>query len=180
MYQTPYRNAVHCIRSVYKTEGMKAFYRSFTTQLTMNVPFQVLHFVGYEYLQDLLNQSRSYNPLSHMVSGALAGGVAAACTTPLDVARTYLNTHEQRRGLRGEQQVRGMLRALRKIYQISGARGYFRGISPRVIFQMPSTAISWSVYELFKYILGLKEAERQEVHQPTCDADSLARHTPPR
>ncbi|VDL80747.1 unnamed protein product [Nippostrongylus brasiliensis] len=24
----------------------------------------------------------------------------------------------------------------------------------RVIFQVPATALSWSVYELFKYVLG--------------------------
>ncbi|VDM71363.1 unnamed protein product [Strongylus vulgaris] len=24
----------------------------------------------------------------------------------------------------------------------------------RVVFQMPATALSWSVYELFKYVLG--------------------------
>ena len=122
----------------------------------MNIPFQVLHFVSYEFLQDHLNPSREYNPLSHTLSGAGAGACAAAVTTPLDVAKTFLNTQEQRKD-QSTGRVRGMVPTLLKIKQISGFRGYFKGLSARVIYQMPSTAICWSVYEFFKYTLGLKE-----------------------
>lgn len=159
LYHSPYKGAFQCIRTVYQTEGIKAFYRSYTTQLSMNVPFQVVHFVMYESFQDRFNPTRHYNPLSHMLSGAGAGGVAAAITTPLDVAKTFLNTYEQRTGIGSDEKVRGMFKALVKIYQVSGFRGYFRGLSARVIYQVPSTALCWSVYELFKQILGLKQAE---------------------
>ncbi len=123
----------------------------------MNIPFQVLHFVTYEFLQDHLNSSREYNPLSHTLSGAGAGACAAAITTPLDVAKTFLNTQEQRRHLT-DGHVRGMTSTLIKIYNISGFKGYWKGLNARVVYQMPSTAICWSVYEFFKYSLGLKEA----------------------
>ena len=157
MYNSPYRGAFHCIRTIFVTEGVRAFYRSYTTQLSMNIPFQVIHFISYEKLQDVYNYSRSYNPLSHMLSGAGAGALASALTTPLDVAKTYLNTTAQRRTLGRESQVRGMLAALGKIYYTSGLLGYFRGVTARVVYQVPSTAICWSVYEFFKYSLGLKE-----------------------
>ncbi|CAI8016978.1 Mitoferrin-1 [Geodia barretti] len=39
MYSSPYRGVFHCVSSVYQTEGLSAFYRSYTTQLTMNIPF---------------------------------------------------------------------------------------------------------------------------------------------
>lgn len=85
MFNSPYRGVLHCMGSLLRQEGVAAFYRSYTTQLTMNVPFQALHFMTYEYLQELLNPHRQYRPSSHMLSGALAGAVAAAATTPLDV-----------------------------------------------------------------------------------------------
>lgn len=129
----------------------------------MNVPFQVIHFVSYEFLQDRFNPSRNYNPISHMFSGAGAGAIAAAATTPLDVAKTFLNTHEQAKTLGDERRVRGVVNAMAKIYQTSGYRGYFKGLSARVIYQMPSTALCWSVYEFFKYTLGLKELEAEDV-----------------
>lgn len=157
MYHTPYRGAFDCIRTVYSTEGARAFYRSYTTQLSMNIPFQVVHFIAYESFQDIFNNSRHYNPLSHMLSGAGAGALAAAVTTPLDVAKTLLNTHEQRLSVSREQRITGMLSALVKIYKVKGLSGYFRGITARVVYQVPSTAICWSVYEFFKHSLGLKE-----------------------
>lgn len=157
MYHTPYRGAFDCIRTVYFNEGTRAFYRSYTTQLSMNIPFQVVHFISYESLQDIFNNTRHYNPLSHMLSGAGAGAFAAAITNPLDVAKTLLNTHEQRRTVSRERRIRGMLSALVKIYRVRGLSGYFRGITARVVYQVPSTAICWSVYEFFKHCLGLKE-----------------------
>ena len=92
-----------------------------------------------------------------MLSGAGAGAFAAAITNPLDVAKTLLNTHEQRRTVSRERRIRGMLSALVKIYRVRGLSGYFRGITARVVYQVPSTAICWSVYEFFKHCLGLKE-----------------------
>lgn len=159
MYNSPYRGAFHCISSVFRTEGISAFYRSYTTQLTMNIPFQVVHFVTYEFQQDIFNPTRTYYPLSHMLSGAGAGAFAAAATNPLDVAKTFLNTQYQSRDLKSEQRVHGMHGAIARIYQTAGVRGYFRGVTARILYQAPSTAICWSVYEFFKYCFGLKEQD---------------------
>lgn len=154
MHRSPYSGAFHCVRHVLATEGISAFYRSYTTQLTMNIPFQVLHFVSYESLQELLNPTRSYDPKSHVISGALAGAIAASATTPFDVAKTLLNTLQQEKSLSPDKKVHGIAKSLKIIYQTGGMPGYFRGVSARVIYQMPSTAICWSVYEFFKYTLG--------------------------
>lgn len=69
MYNSPYRNVATCITNIYKNEGAYAFYRSYTTQLTMNVPFQMIHFITYEIAQVLTNPDHIYNPIAHMVSG---------------------------------------------------------------------------------------------------------------
>lgn len=152
MYNSPYKNVTDCLKRVLRTEGTSAFYRSYTTQLTMNIPFQTVHFVTYELGQEYLNSERRYNPKTHVVSGAAAGAIAAAITTPLDVCKTLLNTQEQ--GVtHGRRSINGMLHAFRTIYDLGGIRGYFKGIGARVVFQMPATALSWSVYEFFKYFL---------------------------
>uniref|UniRef100_A0A3P9CB92 Solute carrier family 25 member 28 n=1 Tax=Maylandia zebra TaxID=106582 RepID=A0A3P9CB92_9CICH len=158
MFNSPYRGVVDCVSSLLRHEGPAAFYRSYTTQLTMNVPFQVLHFMTYEYLQELLNPHRQYNPSSHVVSGALAGALAAAATTPLDVCKTLLNTQETRaiHVIQAE--------AFRTVYRMGGFPAFFKGVQARVIYQMPSTAISWSVYEFFKYILTKRQHERRFVY----------------
>lgn len=159
MYNSPYKGAINCARTIYQKEGLRAFYRSYTTQLTMNVPFQVIHFVGYEFLQDHFNYERKYDPVSHMISGAGAGAIASTLTNPLDVAKTLLNTRSQHRQLTSEQRVVGVLNAMVTIYRTSGVWGYYRGVTARMLYQMPSTAICWSVYEFFKHALGMKSQD---------------------
>lgn len=92
MSNSPYNGILNCVSSIWRTEGLGAFYRSYMVQLFMNAPFQIVHFMTYEYCQNFLNPDRIYNPLYHMVSGGIAGGLAAAITTPLDVCKTLLNT----------------------------------------------------------------------------------------
>ncbi|XP_004270714.1 mitoferrin-1 isoform X1 [Orcinus orca] len=163
MYDSPHRSALSCIRTVWGTEGLGAFYRSYTTQLTMNVPFQSIHFITYEFLQEQINPYRGYNPQSHIISGGLAGALAAAATTPLDVCKTLLNTQENMAlnlaNVSGR--LSGMANAFRTVYQLNGLPGYFKGVQARVIYQMPSTAISWSVYEFFKYFLTKHKLENR-------------------
>ncbi|CAM4725547.1 hypothetical protein PO909_019717 [Leuciscus waleckii] len=168
MYNSPYRGVLDCMRCVWQREGMLAFYRSYTTQLTMNVPFQALHFMTYEYLQELLNPQRQYHPSSHMVSGALAGAIAAAATTPLDVCKTLLNTQESLAldsVSQGGRHISGLGHAFRTVYRLGGLPAYFKGVQARVIYQMPSTAISWSVYEFFKYIITKHQHEKRRIQR---------------
>ncbi|CAL8331798.1 unnamed protein product [Lota lota] len=178
MFNSPYRGVVDCVGATLRREGPGAFYRSFTTQLTMNVPFQALHFMTYEYLQELLNPHRHYDPSSHMASGALAGAIAAAATTPLDVCKTLLNTQEAlvlpaaassaavtatatAPPNTAARQISGLGEAFRTVYRMGGAPAFFKGVQARVIYQMPSTAISWSVYEFFKYALTERQHRRR-------------------
>lgn len=220
MYNSPYKGIIDCVVKTTRKEGFKAFYRSYFTQLNINIPFQCTHLLAYDFLQTNLNKKREYNPVSHCISGAIAGGLAAAVTTPLDVCKTLINTQEccnpnelckkggvftsgsgsgtsgstssssgtgsgsaQSSGpptlktkpsfninaivnatgfVRAQSTTTGMMTAsgLRDavwiIYRAEGARGFFKGIMPRTVFQIPGTAVSWSVYEYFKHTLKNK------------------------
>uniref|UniRef100_A0A3Q3R4R8 Solute carrier family 25 member 28 n=1 Tax=Monopterus albus TaxID=43700 RepID=A0A3Q3R4R8_MONAL len=141
MFNSPYRGVLDCVGSLLRHEGLASFYRSYTTQLTMNVPFQALHFMTYEYLQELLNPHRQYNPSSHV---------------------TLLNTQEARaiHVIQAEAATAAGA-AFRTVYRMGGTPAFFKGVQARVIYQMPSTAISWSVYEFFKYIITKRQHERR-------------------
>ncbi|KAJ8263164.1 hypothetical protein COCON_G00156210 [Conger conger] len=162
MYNSPYRGLLDCVRTVSRAEGMAAFYRSYSTQLTMNIPFQAVHFITYELMQEQLNPRRSYQPTSHILSGAAAGAVSAAITTPLDVCKTLLNTQENvaLSSLHISGHLSGMANAFRTVYRLGGLPAFFKGLQARIIYQMPSTAIAWSVYEFFKYFLTQQQLAR--------------------
>ncbi|XP_077942917.1 mitoferrin-1 isoform X2 [Gasterosteus aculeatus] len=168
MYNSPYRGLWDCLQTVTRNEGFGAFYRSYSTQLTMNIPFQAVHFITYELMQEQLNPHRLYHPGSHIVSGAAAGALSAAVTTPLDVCKTLLNTQENvaLSSVNVSGHLSGMANAFRTVYRLGGLAAFFKGAQARVIYQMPSTAIAWSVYEFFKYFLTKQRHEQQAAPGP--------------
>lgn len=142
MHGSAYRSVTACASSVFRNEGLRAFYVSYPTTLAMTVPFTALQFTAYESLSKLMKRQSGYDPVTHCVAGALAGGVAAAATTPLDVIKTLLQT----RGNAIEPEIRnarGLMDAARIIYKNGGTAGFFRGMKPRVVATAPSTAICW-------------------------------------
>ncbi len=148
MHQSEFRSMLTCTSTVFQKEGIAAFYVSYPTTLAMTVPFTAAQFTVYEYVKKLMNPRGGYSPLSHIVAGGVAGGVAAGLTTPLDVAKTLLQT----RGTSTVSEIRycrGMLDALRIIWRRDGLRGFSRGLAPRVVMHMPSNALCWLSYEFF-------------------------------
>lgn len=137
-----YRSIGQCARAVFRNEGLRAFYVSYPTTLAMTVPFTALQFTVYESLTKAMKRENGYDPISHCLAGGLAGGIAAAATTPLDVIKTLLQT----RGNASEPEIRdarGLSDAAKVIYRRNGSAGFFRGINARVVTAAPSTAICW-------------------------------------
>lgn len=137
---------------IYKSEGFSAFYISYPTTLFTNIPFAALNFGFYEYSSSVLNPSNNYNPYLHCVSGGIAGGIAAALTNPLDCIKTALQT----KGISNNANLRnvtGFKSAARALIREGGMAAFTRGLKPRIIFNVPSTAISWTAYEMAKEVL---------------------------
>ena len=153
------RSMVECATTVFRNEGLRAFYVSYPTTLTMTVPFTALQVTAYESLTKVMQRRRQleYDPLTHCTAGGLAGGLAAAATTPLDVVKTLLQT----RGTSTDMEIRharGLFPAAGIIWRREGFRGFFRGVNARVVTAAPSTAICWSAYELAKaYFIRVQE-----------------------
>ena len=144
-----FSSMMSCAREIYTVEGARAFFISYPTTLSMTVPFQAIQFTVYEVASDFLNPGKQYNPLVHVVSGGMAGALAAAATTPLDVIKTMLQT----RGSSDDahiRNVRGLTSAARIIHTREGLNGFTRGMRPRLVSAMPSTAVCWMSYELGK------------------------------
>ncbi|TRX88586.1 hypothetical protein FHL15_010537 [Xylaria flabelliformis] len=144
-----YRSMTDCAKYVYRTEGLSAFYISYPTTLSMTVPFTALQFLAYESISTTMNPDKAYDPFTHCTAGAVAGGFAAALTTPMDVIKTMLQT----RGTASDAELRsvnGFVAGCKLLYQREGLRGFFKGVRPRIVTTMPSTAICWSAYEASK------------------------------
>ncbi|KAJ7449541.1 mitochondrial carrier domain-containing protein [Mycena latifolia] len=149
VHKSEFRSVLTCARVVFRNEGLSAFYVSYPTTLAISIPFNAIQFTVYEQVKRLMNPRHEYSPATHIVAGGVAGAFAAAVTTPLDVAKTILQT----RGTSHDPDIRntrGMIDALRVIWVKDGLKGYGRGLTPRVLTIMPSTALCWLSYEFFK------------------------------
>lgn len=76
----------------------------------------------------------------------------------LDVCKTLLNTQEA-----GVGETKGLVDAIKKVHKVAGLKGFFKGMQARVLYQMPATAICWSTYEFFKYMLNRVEKKKETV-----------------
>lgn len=145
-------NLMRTALNIYKNEGLGAFFVSYPTTLFTNIPFAALNFGFYEYTSSLLNPTSTYIPYYHCLSGGIAGGIAAALTNPFDCIKTALQT----RGVSTQESLRkvdGFFSAAKVLYREGGLAAFMRGWRPRIIFNVPSTAISWTAYEMAKELL---------------------------
>lgn len=110
--------------------------------------------------QKNLNASRHVG--WHFASAGLSGMVASACTQPLDVVKTRLQTQEilREQGSHHSHEVgvvrvayRGLLPTCMRVLSEEGVIGLFRGTLPRMVFAAPSAAMCWGTYEMVKAML---------------------------
>ncbi|CAM0872765.1 unnamed protein product [Alopecurus aequalis] len=89
---SPYSGVAHCVRTVFREEGLRAFFVSYRTTVLMNAPYTAVHFSTYEAAKRVLgDMAADEESLAvHATAGAAAGALAAALTTPLDVVKTQL------------------------------------------------------------------------------------------
>jgi hypothetical protein len=94
-----------------------------------------------------------------MITGSLAGGIAGAITTPLDVMKTLLQTQQTDKPTTTPKLLEppvkhysGILDGMIWNYKNQGLAGLFRGIGPRVFWTSLQSAIMFVVYEQFLHL----------------------------
>jgi hypothetical protein len=88
-----YNGLYHCLKTISTEEGVFSLWRSYPTTLLMNVPYAAVVVSANESFKKFLTPV--FGPLNlttYIISGALAGSLAAAATCPLDVLKTRLQT----------------------------------------------------------------------------------------
>ncbi|KAJ2826360.1 Carrier protein, mitochondrial [Coemansia erecta] len=139
--------------------GLRILWRGLVPTLWRDVPFSAVYWFGYERWREAVYQplfgDRAADGAGRIMvafcSGASSGVVAAALTTPFDVAKTRRQIQSYTHPLSGTPQ-QTLLQAVRQIVATNGARGLFAGLTPRLMKVVPSCAIMISSYELGKMI----------------------------
>ncbi|KAL7754445.1 S-adenosylmethionine transporter [Sorochytrium milnesiophthora] len=153
-----YSSTVSAVRTLYQKEGILGFYRGYLSTVLREIPFTCIQFPLYEYLKGYtayrkgLESAQDIASLDAAFCGSLAGGVAAALTTPLDVVKTRIMlATKQGAGTGGAE---GVFATFRTIIQEDGPKRLFSGIGPRVAWISAGGFVFLGVYERVKSTLA--------------------------
>jgi len=69
------------------------------------------------------------------------------------VASTYTTIKQGADAIEREIKYRDIMSTFRTILREEGAKGFVKGVFPRIIAQAPASAISWTTYEMMKKVL---------------------------
>lgn len=129
-------------------EGIRRnLYRGWSTTIMREIPFTCLQFPLYEYLKKEwrdIDQSERLVPWKGAICGSIAGGIAAAMTTPLDFLKTRMM-------LSSKSVSTSTL--VNTILKEEGPLVFLSGIGPRTMWISAGGAIFLGVYESIHYIL---------------------------
>lgn len=128
-----------------KLFDLKLLYRGYWSTVLRDSPFSIVQFSLWEHLKKSYSFyiDREIRPVESAICGAIAGGVSAAVTTPLDVAKTRIML-SSRTLLSSELKI---LDILRRVYLENGFRGLFAGFPLRVMWITLGGFIFFGVYE---------------------------------
>ncbi|EJD50533.1 S-adenosylmethionine transporter [Auricularia subglabra TFB-10046 SS5] len=129
------------------TEGSKGFYRGFGATVFREIPFAGVQYPIYEWLKrqtscalarrhGVKEERLAAGPAA--VCGSIAGGIAGAVTTPLDVLKTRIMLDTTTAGF-GDH--------VRAVYAKGGLPAFFAGVVPRTLWIAAGGAVFLGVYE---------------------------------
>lgn len=142
----------------FKQEGLfRGVYRGFGSTIMREVPFSLIQFPLWEYLKVQWEPTTgiSSTPWTVAVCGAMAGGFAAAVTTPLDVIKTRIRLAES--GSKGT----NVSKIIKSIYREKGIGGLFAGVVPRVMWITIGGAIFFGFYDLTTRFLQINNGDKR-------------------
>ncbi|KAI8084380.1 mitochondrial carrier domain-containing protein [Gilbertella persicaria] len=141
-------NSRSLIANIYKTEGIRGFYRGYWMGLVVFVPHSMTYFVTYEKLKQWILPNTDHNhPSLYMVCSSMAGVASVLVSTPLDIIKTRWQISAADHG----KMYRDGPIAIAKNMLLNEGRGAFtRGLYARIAWGIPTTAISMTVFEVLK------------------------------
>jgi len=151
-----FKNSKQALLYISKTEGIASLFSYAHVALLRDIPFSAVYFSLYELLKTTqakykAARGKSVSMFDNFIAGGLSGMVATTVTIPLDVVKTKLQTQI---ALPAKERIyNGVIHTLKDIAQKEGIAGLTRGLSARILYLTPASAIVFTAYEQYKKML---------------------------
>ena len=138
-------------RHISRTEGFLGFYRGLVPSL-FGVSHGALQFMAYEQLKVYRAKASpkgqlDLTALDFLLLSGIAKVFAGSITYPYQVVRTRLQMYDADSSYRSGRDV------IAKIWKSEGTVGFYKGLGPNLLRVLPSTWVTFLVYEKTKEYL---------------------------
>lgn len=137
---------LHCLKLIFEREGARSLFRGLGPNLVGVAPSRAIYFAAYSTAKEKLNGVLEPDSTQvHMASAGLAGFTAITATNPIWLIKTRMQLDARNRG----EQRMNALDCVRRVYQMDGLRGFYRGMSASYA-GISETVIHFVIYESIK------------------------------
>ena len=150
-HNSHYKGTLDAFRKIFKYEGIRGFYKGFSTNLVTVASSQV-YITTFEVVRSKLpnigNTSKS------LVAGACASLAGQTITIPVDII-------SQKQMMAGQQanisnilkpKIKSGVSIVKEIYKTSGIKGFYKGYIVSLMTYIPSSGLWWGSYYMFTQI----------------------------
>ncbi|XP_053965796.1 mitochondrial thiamine pyrophosphate carrier-like [Anastrepha ludens] len=156
-----YRNMLHAVPLIWRTEGVRGYFRGLQPTLVQIVPLVGFNFMFYKKFNEMLVHTRlARNDLLPtwvlLCTGGAAGVASKAVVYPLDFIKKRLQVQgfEQHRTKFGRtQRCKGVFHCIELTMREEGIMGFYKGIYPTLIKSGLMTAFYFTIYDRCKLLL---------------------------
>jgi len=146
-----YTSIAHGTSALYRSEGIKGFYRGLLPSL-FGVSHGAIQFMAYEQLKNHWALSRKggkegLTNLDYLTLSAVSKMFAGSITYPYQVVRARLQTYD------APKKYNGALDVMKQVFRREGIAGFYKGLGPNIVRVLPSTCVTFLVYENMKFYL---------------------------
>ncbi|CAO3632151.1 unnamed protein product [Cunninghamella echinulata] len=140
-----YKTITEAFTSIVKHDGVRGLFAGYGATFIRDAPFAGIYLFFYENCKKKANVwtvVNNYNVANYMInlgSGVIAGITATIITHPFDMLKTRMQLKPN--------VYKHVLQAAGKVLKEEGAKGFFDGISVRILRKPLNSAISWTIYE---------------------------------
>lgn len=154
-----YKGTFSTLVKIYRTEGIASLYRGLTASI-LGLSHVMIQFPLYEYLKlevprYLRGPDASCLASDFLLSAILSKFVSSTITYPHEVLRARL--------MFDPTAYSNLFDCVRKTYRAEGFKGFFGGLSVNLFRVVPSCAVTFVSYELFKQYLHVNTADAPPV-----------------
>ncbi|KAK4754080.1 hypothetical protein SAY87_002184 [Trapa incisa] len=153
------------LRTIMREEGWRALYKGIGPSLLLQVSHGAIQFTAYEELRKFIIETKSegrierpgtadkvLNSVDYAILGASSKLAAILFSYPFQVIRTRL---QQRPSADGTPRYLDSWHVLKETTRFEGLRGFYKGITPNILKNVPASSITFIVYENVMSLLRL-------------------------